>query len=155
MVMSRLLRSMTAEISENFLLYETAHEVWEVAREFYSNYENTSIIFEVESTIYELRQGELNVTQYYNSLTHNWQQLDIFEDHQWSCPEDAKKYIKIVEQKRIFRFLVGLNKSIDEVRSRVLSTKPLMDIHPSNPIDILPEYSYPGNHKKTRIHHRY
>lgn len=36
MVMSWLVNSMTNEIGENFLLYGTAQEIWEAAREFYS-----------------------------------------------------------------------------------------------------------------------
>ena len=34
-------------------------------------------------------------------------------------------YKKIVEQKRTFKFLLGLNKDLDQVRSHVLGTKPL------------------------------
>ena len=51
MVMSWLVNSMTNEIGENFLLYETAQEIWEVARELYSSKENTSELFEIESTM--------------------------------------------------------------------------------------------------------
>ncbi|XP_021887942.1 pentatricopeptide repeat-containing protein At1g05600-like [Carica papaya] len=89
LVMFWLVNSMTTEIGENFLLYETAHDIWVVAREFYSTRDNTSAIFEVE-------------------------QLDAFEEHAWSCPEDARRFRSIMEQKRIFKFLFGLNKYLDE-----------------------------------------
>lgn len=62
MIMSWLVNSMTLEIGKNFLLYETAHEIWEAAQEFYSSKENTSAIFEIESTLQDLCQGELSVT---------------------------------------------------------------------------------------------
>lgn len=55
MVMSWLVTSMTPEIRENFFLYETAHEIWEATQEFYSSKENTSVIFEIESTLHNLR----------------------------------------------------------------------------------------------------
>lgn len=128
MVISWLLNSMISEIGDNFMLYETAREIWEAVWESYSNHDNTSTIFEVESFLHELRQSEMNVTQYYNFLTRSWQQLDAFEDYQWSCSEDAKKFRTFVKQKRIFRFLLGLNKSLDEVRGRILGMKPLMGI---------------------------
>lgn len=79
-VMSWLVSSMTPDIAENFLLYETVQEIWETARKLYSSKENISTIFEIESTLHELRQGELNVIQYYNLLSRSWQQLDAFEE---------------------------------------------------------------------------
>ena len=41
MVMSWLINSMNNNIGENFLLYGTAKEIWDVAREMYSSSENT------------------------------------------------------------------------------------------------------------------
>ena len=40
---------------------------------------------------------------------------------------DAIKY-KIVEKKWIYIFLLALNKNLDEVRGRILRTKPLPNI---------------------------
>ena len=42
--------------------------------------------------------------------------------------KDESLYREIVEQKRIFKFLLGLNNSLDEVRGRVLGTKPIPSI---------------------------
>ena len=71
MVMSWLINSMNTDIGENFLFYGTAKEIWDAARETYSNYENTSEIFEIEATLHDLRQGDLSVTQYFNILSHH------------------------------------------------------------------------------------
>ncbi|KAL5816220.1 hypothetical protein ACOSQ3_024598 [Xanthoceras sorbifolium] len=115
MVMSWLINSMTNEIGENFLLYETAREIWKAAKETYSSSDNTAELFGIESNLYDLRQGELT-------------QLDLFEKYQWKNQEDSSMYKDILEQKRIFRFLLGLNPYLDEVRSRTLATKPLPSI---------------------------
>ena len=128
MVMSWLINSMTNEISENFLLYSTAQEIWEAARETFSNKENTAELFAVESVLHDLKQGESSVTTYFSTLTRYWQQLDLFEIHDWKCPTDEAKFRKIVETKRVFKFLLGLNQSLDEVRGRVLATKPLPSV---------------------------
>ena len=63
MVMSWLINSMTTEVGENFLLYKTAKEIWDAARETYSSSENTSELFEVETRLHDLRHRDLNVTQ--------------------------------------------------------------------------------------------
>ena len=109
MVMSWLINSMTNEIGENFLLYVTAKDIWDVAKETYSSFDNSSELFDVESILHDLCQGDLTVTQYFNTLTRNWQQLDMFEEYDWNCPEYGIKYRKIIEKKRLYKFLLGLN----------------------------------------------
>ena len=69
LVMSWLINSMTTEVGENFLLYKTAKKIWDATREMYSSTENTSELFEVETRLYDLKQGDMSVTQYFNTLT--------------------------------------------------------------------------------------
>ncbi|RVW59644.1 Retrovirus-related Pol polyprotein from transposon RE1 [Vitis vinifera] len=126
MVMSWLINSMTNDIGENFMYYGTTKEIWDAARETYSNIDNTSAIFEIKSILQDLRQGDSTVTEYFNILTRYWQQLDIYEELVWKCPEDGLLYKKVIEKERIYKFLLGLNKNLDEVRGRVLSIKPLL-----------------------------
>lgn len=71
MVMSWLINSMMNEIGENFLLYGTAKEIWDAAKEAYYSFDNTSEMFSVESILHDLRQGDLTVTQYFSTLTRN------------------------------------------------------------------------------------
>nr|GMD39400.1 Retrovirus-related Pol polyprotein from transposon RE1 [Ipomoea batatas] len=125
MIMSWLINSMNNDIGEIFLLFETAQEIWDAAKETYSSSENTSELFRVESTLHDFRQGEQSVTQYYNTLTRYWHQLDLFETPSWKCPEDAAKYRQIMEQKKLFKFLLGLNEELDDVRGRIMGTKQL------------------------------
>ncbi|GAV56647.1 UBN2_3 domain-containing protein [Cephalotus follicularis] len=125
MVMSWLINSMDTEIGQNFLFYGSAKEIWDAAKEIYSDNENTAEFFEIKCVLHDIRQGDLTVTQYYNTLSQYWQQLDIFEESDWECPGDHLKYRKIMEKERIVKFLVGLNKNLDEVRGRIFGTKPL------------------------------
>lgn len=69
MIMSLFINSMHIDIGENVLLFETAQEIWDAAKETYSSFENTSELFLVESALHDFRQGEQSVTQYYNTLT--------------------------------------------------------------------------------------
>ena len=125
LVMSWLINSMTTEIGENFLLYKTAKEIWEAARETYSSTDNSSELFEIETRLYDLRQGDLDVTQYFNTMSRCWLQLDMYEIYSWKCTTDSALYKKIVEQKRTIRFLLSLNKELDAVKGRIMGTKPL------------------------------
>ncbi|GAV58382.1 UBN2_3 domain-containing protein [Cephalotus follicularis] len=128
MVVSWLSNSMTIEMGENFMYYQIAKEIWDATRETYSNKDNTSSIFEIKGILHDLSQGEMTITDYFNALTRYWQQLDMLEDIKWHCPEDTQQYNKILEKERIYKFLLGLNKELDEVRGRILSIKPLPSV---------------------------
>ncbi|GFS41348.1 hypothetical protein Acr_00g0073840 [Actinidia rufa] len=71
------------------------HMVMSCVKETYSDQENTSELFEIKGVLHNLQQ------------------------------EDKKIYNNLVEKERIFKFLLGLNKDLDEVRGRILVTKPL------------------------------
>ncbi|XP_024026809.1 uncharacterized protein LOC112093143 [Morus notabilis] len=128
MVMFWLFNTMDADIGQNFLFFDTAQEIWMAAQETYSDNENPAELFKIKGVLHDLWQGESNGTQYYNCLTRYWRQLDMFDSPAWECPGDATLYKKIIEKERVFKFLLGLDKSLDEVRGRILGTKPLPSI---------------------------
>ncbi|KAF7810379.1 Retrovirus-related Pol polyprotein from transposon RE1 [Senna tora] len=125
MVMSWLVNSMTTEIGDNFLLYTTAHDIWEAARESYSTHEKSVEIFEVEYVLHNLNQGDMPVHQYHNSLIRYWQKLDLLESYNWSCSTDAQYFKKLVEEKRLYKFLLGLNETFEDVCGRILGRSSL------------------------------
>lgn len=55
--------------------------------------------------------------------TKYWQQLDIYANIEWKCTDDDKIYKKLVKKDKIFQFLLGLSKNLDEVSGRILGTK--------------------------------
>lgn len=94
----------------------------------YLDSENNSELFELDTTLRELKQGFMDVTHYYNKLTCFLQQFDMIEEIKWDCPTHSVRYMKIVEKQRIFAFLAGLNKILNEVRGRILAIKPLPSV---------------------------
>ncbi|RVW79569.1 Retrovirus-related Pol polyprotein from transposon RE1 [Vitis vinifera] len=98
LVMSWLINAMDTEIGQNFLFYDTTHEIWMAAKETYSDSDNTADLFDIKGALHDLRQG------------------------------DASRYKRIIEKERVFKFLLRLDKSLDEVRGRILGTKPLPTI---------------------------
>ncbi|KZV41946.1 hypothetical protein F511_32079 [Dorcoceras hygrometricum] len=125
MVMLCLINSMTPEIDENFLLYPTAKDIWDATREAYSCKDNSAELFAIETTLQILCQGENTVTAYFTKLTRLWQQLDMFELFDWKYPQDKQRYKSIIEQRRLFKFLLGINNDLDDVRGRILGINPL------------------------------
>ncbi|KAF7807469.1 Retrovirus-related Pol polyprotein from transposon RE1 [Senna tora] len=125
MVMSWLINYMTTEIGDNFLLYTTAHDIWEAAQESYLSHEKSAEIFEVESVLHNLNQGDMPVHEYHNSLIRCWQKLDLLKSYNWSCSTDAQYFKKLVEEKRLYKFLLGLNETFEDARGHILGRSSL------------------------------
>lgn len=116
--------SMVPEVGNNFILYSTVTEIWKAIKELYSKRDNVSEIYELEAQLQEIRKGDGSISMYYSNLTRLWQEIDMFEEHTWTSPADDRSLKQFIETKGIFWFLHGLNKELDQVRSRVLGTKP-------------------------------
>ena len=96
--------------------------------ETYADVGNTAQIFELKTALRDKTQGEKTITQYYNELMGLSQELDLFQDLDWKCSINSEKNKKMMDKERVFDFLYGLNKDLDEVRGRVLGFKPFPEI---------------------------
>ena len=57
----------------------------------------------------------MDVIHYFNIFNKLWKEIDMFNDCVWSSAEDGERYKKMVDKERIFDFLAGLNKELDEI----------------------------------------
>lgn len=128
MVISWLINSMEQEIGKTYMFLPTAKDVWESVKETYSDMEDQSQMLELNTKIWKLQQGNRSLTSYYNEMVSLWQEVDLFEEEAWKCSEDASMYKKKVERNRLFVFLAGLNKELDEVKGRIVSRQPLPSV---------------------------
>ncbi|CAN1137158.1 hypothetical protein LINPERHAP2_LOCUS9879 [Linum perenne] len=128
LVKTWLLSSMTTPIGDHFLVYKTAKDIWEHAEDAYSNVDNTAEILDIQTRLYNLKQGDKSVSEYYNTLCHLWLEIDKYRSPKWSCPKDAALYKELVGETRTVRFLLGLNDNLDEARGRVMNKKPLPEL---------------------------
>lgn len=49
----------------------------------------------------------------------------MLEEVKWNCPNTSRECRWILEKEKIYRFLLGLNKDVDEVLGEIVSIKPL------------------------------
>ena len=66
--------------------------------------------------------------EYYTETLGLWQELVLSCEEEWECTGDSVRFKKKMENERVFKFLAGLNRELDDVRSRVLSRQPLPSI---------------------------
>ncbi|KAJ0082416.1 hypothetical protein Patl1_10965 [Pistacia atlantica] len=123
--MSWLYGSIEPRIGNTYLYYKTAKDIWGGVQKMYSDIENTTQSFEMRSAIHSTKQRSMTVTDYFNSLTNLWQEMDLYYETDWNCTDDNTKYNLRLEKERVCDFLKGLNLDLDKVQGRILATKPL------------------------------
>ena len=98
--MSWLLNAMTNEISENFMFYDTAKDIWDAVKEMYSNVDNTSAVFEIKSIVHDLRQGEssspllLSILTYSTDIGSSWTYMKKFHGAVQKIRRSIRKWWK-------------------------------------------------------------
>ncbi|XP_074352301.1 uncharacterized protein LOC141691461 [Apium graveolens] len=128
LIMAWLINSMEVDIGKMYLFLSSAKEIWETVQEAYSDLENSAQVFELKSKLRDQRQNSLTVTQYYNTLYNLWHEIDMFYIPEWKCSDDASYYQKMLDRERLFDFLHGLNRELDEVCGRLLGKNPLPSV---------------------------
>lgn len=109
------MNSMTNEIGKNFLLFKTAEEIWDAAHGTFSKIDNTQKLFALECILHNLQQGELAAARLVwgtkVELSWRWAPLPA------NCG-----------QKRLYKFLLGLNRELDDVHGMIMRIKPIPSI---------------------------
>ncbi|RVW34837.1 Retrovirus-related Pol polyprotein from transposon RE1 [Vitis vinifera] len=125
MIMSWLINSMNNDIGENFLLFGTAKDIWDAAKETYSSSEILQNCFRLNQ-LYMTSAKEssqlLSITTHSQGIGSNLTYLRLIHGNVRMMPAT---YRQIVEQKRLFKFFLGLNRELDDVRGRIMGIKPL------------------------------
>ncbi|RDY05100.1 hypothetical protein CR513_11095, partial [Mucuna pruriens] len=122
--MTWLWNSMTPEISQNYMFYSFVPEIWENLIETYSMKKDSTACYDIESKIFNSRQGTLSIIEYYGTLNGLWIELDQYQGSKM-CKADSIAYIGLVERGRIFKFLHGLNSEYDPIQVQILSKEKL------------------------------
>lgn len=125
MVMSWLINSMEPSIGRSYLFLPSARALWDAVKDTYSDVGNSAQLYEVTTKMRDAKQGSKSVTQYFNDLMALWMECDLYYDFEWKCSADHARFLKLIEKDRVFQFLAGLNKDLDEVRGRILGRDPI------------------------------
>lgn len=128
LVTTWLLNSMDSSISKPHMFMKTSKEVWDSVKGTYSDLENFSQNFELKTKLWQSKQGNRAVTSYYNEMVASWQELDQCYDDKWENTDDYIRHQKHEENDRVFMFLAGVNRALDEVKGRILGRRPLPSI---------------------------
>lgn len=105
-----------------------AHKVQEDLKERYDKVNGSKVLC-LHREIRTLTQGTINVADYFSKLRDLWDQFDaLMSCLDRPCPE-SKKYAKNFEYHRLIQFLMGLNDTYSQARSRIMMMTPVPSIN--------------------------
>lgn len=58
----------------------TAKEIWDTVRDMYSDAEDSSQIFKIKTKLWQAKQGDRDIKEFYMEITTFWQELDLSMD---------------------------------------------------------------------------
>ena len=73
---------MKPTIGKMYMFLSMEKDVWNVIQKTYSNAENAFQIFELKTRLWQMKQGDREVMEYYIEMLGLWQELDF------SCEEE-------------------------------------------------------------------
>ena len=113
------------KLMAHFVQCETAKEVWDVVKRSYLDVSNSSQVYEIMKKSFQSRQGGCPLSEYYNELNSVFLELDYGRPNDMECTNDIEKHIV---KDRIYIFLTGLDRNLDQVGGRILATSPLLSM---------------------------
>ncbi|RVW83054.1 hypothetical protein CK203_042513 [Vitis vinifera] len=81
-ITSCLINTMKPTIGKMYMFLSMEKDVWNVIQKTYSNAENAFQIFELKTRLWQMKQGDREVMEYYIEMLGLWQELDF------SCEEE-------------------------------------------------------------------
>ncbi|KAI5445651.1 hypothetical protein KIW84_013754 [Lathyrus oleraceus] len=127
-IITWLWNSISPEISRNCMYLSSAKAVWEYLRRSYSMKQDMSACYDLKRKIFNTKQGNLSITEYFGVLNGFWIELDQYQNLKMECSKDTATLNTVVERDRIFDFLAGLNAEFDPIRVQILVRKPVVKL---------------------------
>ncbi|KAK0571863.1 hypothetical protein LWI29_022757 [Acer saccharum] len=128
LVQGWLLGSMTPKIMGMFIRLPTAQAIWEAVARTYYDGADQSIIYELNSKAFHMRQSGRLISEYYGELNTIWQELDHRCPNDMTDATDVVRLNDRIEKQRVYMFLAGLDPEFDKVRADVLRMDPFPSV---------------------------
>ncbi|XP_037480393.1 uncharacterized protein LOC119357603 [Triticum dicoccoides] len=116
-VLNWLLSSLSPSVAASVEDLPTAAEVWAALASMYSGKGNVMLVSKIEETVHDLTQGDRTVMMYVEELKHLWADLDYLAPIVLPHAECAVIARKWVEDRRVLKFLKGLDSMFENRRA--------------------------------------
>ncbi|WJZ92453.1 hypothetical protein VitviT2T_011445 [Vitis vinifera] len=79
--------------------------------------------FDDAKSAWDMQESGQSINDYYDQLRFIWDQIDL-SDPTWACSKDAQQYASIIDEFRLYEFLMSLHKDFEPIRGQLLNRSP-------------------------------
>ena len=132
MVLSWLLNSLSENIRNSVMYFDTALELWNDLDERFGQ-SNKARLFQVQKDVSCLSQGDLDIASYYTKAKQLWDEshavsgIPLCTCTKCECEVNNRLH-KYTEERKLIQFLMGLNSSYTAIRGNILMMVPFPTI---------------------------
>ncbi|XP_060969571.1 uncharacterized protein LOC133036828 [Cannabis sativa] len=127
MVMSWLVNSVSPDIAHSIMYFDQATDMWQDLAERF-NEGNGPRIFQLQTQLNRLQQGDNSITSYFTKLKSLWDELKEFQPNTTCSCGAMKIFLDYYNQNQVLQFLTGLNESYASVRAQILLNEPIPNL---------------------------
>ena len=117
-IRSCLWNSKESKISGSLVFLTTAKLLWEQAKELYSGVNNLKRVYDLHQNYFSLSLSDLSLEDYHNKFKGVCEELNIYQH----ISSNVKTMKKQRDSIHVARFLSGLPKSLNLVKSQILAS---------------------------------
>ncbi|XP_042027184.1 uncharacterized protein LOC121774359 [Salvia splendens] len=113
------------DIIADFAHHQTSKALWDNLAITFEGKADPYQIYDLEDKIMYMRQGNLDVETYYRRLHGLWINIDRTQKQPVTCCDKGiGQYRQHANDKRLIKFLTGLNQEYDHIRREILKEQP-------------------------------
>ncbi|XP_078166297.1 uncharacterized protein LOC144560951 [Carex rostrata] len=120
-----LLNSLDPSLLGNFLFFPTAKEVWDAIKTAFFDGSDGTRIYELQMRVRGCTQSGGSLEEYFNTLQRLWREIDLQKPNKNVCATDIANRNQEVQEERLYIFLGGLDRHLDNIRAEILRYQPL------------------------------
>lgn len=113
------------DIVAGFAHQQTSKALWDSLAVTFDSKADKYLIYDLEEKVIAIRQGNLDLETYYRRIHGLWMNIDRCQKQPVTCCDKGVcQYRAHQNEKRLFKFLVGLNQEYDSIRRDILKEEP-------------------------------
>ncbi|XP_042051354.1 uncharacterized protein LOC121796605 [Salvia splendens] len=124
-VFSWIVDNIENDIISDFAHHQTSKALWESLAVTFENMADKYLIYDLEEKVIAIKQGNLDLETYYRKLHGLWVDIDRSQKQPVTCCDKGVSQYRVhSNEKRLIKFLTGLNQEYDSVRREILKEDP-------------------------------
>ncbi|XP_041999934.1 uncharacterized protein LOC121749430 [Salvia splendens] len=124
-VFSWIVDNIENEIISDFAHHQTSKALWDSLAVTFENKADKYLIYDPEEKIIMIKQGNMDLETYYRRIHGLWINVDRCQKQPITCcDKGVNQYRTHSNEKRLFKFLAGLNLEYDSIKWDILKDDP-------------------------------